>query len=99
MMYYIIYIMNNNAEVLPIAYEVDEVDEEKVNNATIATIFIDYEPNIEPLNLIDINQSTCDNNNDICYDTKFKVLFIKHFIQVIIGILTIILFFYILFGY
>ncbi|MBI68502.1 MAG: hypothetical protein CMJ38_00465 [Phycisphaerae bacterium] len=93
--------MNNNAEVLPIAYEVDE---EKVNNDTIATIYVNYEPNIEPFQLVETNhiplrRTTNQYYNTQIFDTKFKVLFIKHLIQVIIAILIFILLFYVVFGY
>ena len=103
MIYYIIYIMNNNAEVLPIAYEIEE---ETVNNDTIATIYVNYEPNIEsniePLQLVETNhiplrRTTNQYYNTQVFDIKFKIVFIKKFIQVIIGILLIVFLFYVVF--
>ncbi len=91
----------NNVEILPIAYEIEE---EKVNNDTIATIYINYEPNIEPVQLVETNhiplrRTTNQYYNIQVFDIKFKIKFIKKFIQVIISILLIVFLFYVVFGY
>lgn len=81
--------MNNNAEVLPVAYEIPENN--NINNATIATVYINYEPNIEPVHIIETNHIPLRRTNNQYYNTyiidkKYKLLFISKFLQVIIAI-------------
>ena len=84
--------MNNSSEVLPVAYEIPD---NNINNATIATVYINYEPNIEPLQVIETNQHY---NTQVC-DKKYKILFISKFLQVIIAISLLIFLLIVLFNH
>lgn len=81
--------MNNSAEVLPVAYEIQE--NTNINNATFATVYINYEPDIEQLEVIETNQR----HNGQIFDKKYKIIFIFRILQVtiIIGIFIFLLVF------
>ena len=86
--------MSVNPELIPIAYKITDI--ENINNANIATVYINYEPSIQPIHILQHNDRLINNNNDV-FNTKCKILFLSKLLQVIGGILIIVFLFYMIF--